>query len=259
MADFTEADLRGSRFEDVDLGGAVFRQVTFAEARFFNVYFTGAVIRGAWLEDVEIDGELKGLTVNGVEVGPLVEAELDRRHPERVTLRATDADGFREAWAVIERSWVPTVERARRLPEPLLHERVEGEWSFIETLRHLVFCTDAWLRRAVLRDPSPYHPLGLPHDEMSAIPGVPWDRTARPSLEEMLAVRADRMAGVREFMARLTDDDVNGSTEPVPEPGYPESRSYPVIRCLRAVVLEEWEHRLFAERDLAVLERNSAG
>jgi uncharacterized protein YjbI with pentapeptide repeats len=259
VADFTEADLQGSRFQGVDLRGAVFREVALDGARFANVYLTGAVIRGAWLEDVEIDGVLKGLTVNGVDVGPLVEAELDRRHPERVTLRATDADGFREAWSVIERSWVPTVERARRLPEPLLHERVDDEYSFIETLRHLVFCTDAWLRRAVLGDPSPYHPWGLPHDEMPKLPGVPWDRTARPSLEEMLAVRADRMAGVREFMARLTDEDVNGSTEPVLEPGYPESQSYPVIRCLRAVVLEEWEHRLFAERDLAVLERTAAG
>jgi hypothetical protein len=255
MADFTGTDLRGSRFVDVDLGGAVLRQVTLERARFANVDLTGAVIRGAWLKDVEIDGALEGLTVNGVDVGPLVEAELDRRYPDRVTLRATDADGFREAWAVVERSWVPTVERARRLPEHLLHERVDGEWSFIETLRHLLFCTDAWLRRALLGDPSPYHPLGLPHDEMPPIPGVPWDRDARPTLDEVLALRADRMAGVREVMARLTDDDVRGSTEPVLDPGYPESRSYPVIRCLRAVVVEEWEHRLFAERDLAVLER----
>lgn len=259
MADFTGDDLRGSRFEDVNLGGAVFRQVVLDGARFNNVYLTGAVIRGAWLEDVEIDGELKGLTVNGVEVGPLVEAELDRRYPDRAKLRATDADGFREAWAVIERSWVPTVERARRLPEAVLHERVDGEYSFIETLRHLVFATDAWVRRALLGDPSPYHPLGLPHDEMPPLPGVPWDRAARPALDEVLAVRADRMAGVREVMAGLTDEDVRGTTEPVLEPGYPESESFPVQRCLRAVVVEEWEHRLFAERDLDVLERTRPG
>lgn len=37
----------------------------------------------------------------------------------------------------------------------LLHERVEGEWSFIETLRHLVFATDAWVKRAILGEPHP--------------------------------------------------------------------------------------------------------
>jgi hypothetical protein len=42
-------------------------------------------------------------------------------------------------------------------------------------------------------------------------------------------------------------------TEPVTEPGYPESKSFPVRRCLGAIVNEEWEHRLFAERDLDVL------
>jgi hypothetical protein len=30
--------------------------------------------------------------------------------------------------------------------------------------------------------------------------------------------------------------------------------SFPVRRCLRAVLNEEWEHRLYAERDFDVLE-----
>ena len=34
----------------------------------------------------------------------------------------------------------------------------------------------------------------------------------------------------------------------------PEPESFPVRRCLGAVVNEEWEHRLYAERDLDVLE-----
>jgi hypothetical protein len=67
------------------------------------------------------------------------------------------------------------------------------------------------------------------------------------------------MAGVRTVMAGLTDERLRGNTDPVLEPGYPESESYPVLRCLRAVVNEEWEHRLFAERDLDVLEATRAG
>jgi hypothetical protein len=67
-------------------------------------------------------------------------------------------------------------------------------------------------------------------------------------------MRADRVATVRQVFADLTDERLAGTTEPVLEPGYPESESYAVMRCLRAVLNEEWEHRLYAERDLAVLE-----
>jgi hypothetical protein len=79
-----------------------------------------------------------------------VEAGLNRRYPDRVKMRPTDADGFREAWDILERMWQLTVERARGMAPELLHERVEGEWSLIETLRHLLFATDAWVKRAIL-------------------------------------------------------------------------------------------------------------
>ena len=91
-------------------------------------------------------------------------------------MRPTDPAGFREAWDVVERLWGETVERARRLDPELLHESVDGEWSFIETLRHLVFATDSWIRRAILGDPSPWDPLDLPWDEMADTPG----RAPRP-------------------------------------------------------------------------------
>jgi hypothetical protein len=245
MVEFVKRDFAGARFEQVDFSRAWFR----------NVYFTGATLRGAWLEDVDIDGELRNVRINGVDIVPLVEAELDRRYPERTKLHPTDADGFREAWAIIQRVWRPTVERAQRLPAELLHERVDDEYSFIETLRHLIFATDAWVRRAILGHPEPYSPLGLPHDEMEPDPSVPNDPGARPSLDEVLDVRADRMRTVRDLIATLTDDVVAGQTDPVPPPGYPPAGSYPVRRCLGAVVTEEWLHRLYAERDLAVLER----
>jgi len=254
MVEFSDENLSGSRFYEVDLTNSHFENVDLARSRFQNVYLTGAIIRGVWLENVDIDGEVRNVQINGVDIGPLIEAELDKRYPERAKLRPTDADGFREAWAVIEGAWPATVERARRLAPELLHERVEGEWSFIETLRHLVFATDAWVKRAMLGDPSPYDPLGLPHTEMGDVPGVPNDPDARPSLDEVLALRADRMGIVREVIAGLTDVVLAGTTEPVPPPGYPESGSYAVRRCLGAVVNEEWLHRLFAERDLAILE-----
>ncbi len=244
VLEFSGADLSGSRFEDVNLAGA----------RFANVNLMGVKIRGAWAKDVEINGYLESLRLNGVDVVPLLEAELDRRHPERLKLRPTDADGFREAWAVIEGLWPSTLERARRLPPELLHERVDDEWSFIETLRHLVFAADAWVKRTILGDPAPYHAFDLPHTEMSDQPGVPRDLAAKPSLDEMLALRADRMAVVRDVMAGLTDGSLEGVTEPVQAPGYPEAGAYPVRRCLMTVVNEEWAHRQYAERDLTAIE-----
>jgi hypothetical protein len=41
------------------------------------------VMRGVELVDVEITGEIVNVTINGVDVGPLVETELDRRRPAR--------------------------------------------------------------------------------------------------------------------------------------------------------------------------------
>ena len=88
---------------------------------------------------------------------------------------------------------------------------------------------------------------------MPDTPGVPRDRSARPSLDEVLALRADRMAVVRAVLADLTDEKLAGMTEPVMEAGYPESESFPVRRCLGAILSEEWEHRLYVERDLDAL------
>lgn len=256
--------LPGARFEEVDLTGARFRQVTLAGATIHGadasgldvreVYFSDARFRGVVLDRVDIDGLVGHVVINGVEVGPLIEAELDRRHPERVRLRPTTADGFREAWDLVEDLWADTVERARRLEEvdpALLHERVDDEWSFIDTLRHLALATECWLLKVVLGDPAPWHPLSLPCEDDDT---VPCDRSARPSLDEALAYRLDRMAAVRRHLDALTDEALAAGTEPVDAPGGPPARSYPVREALQVILNEEWSHRQFALRDLAVLE-----
>src|ERR1700685_4423115 len=113
MADFTGENLSGSRFEDVDLTGARFRGVDLTGARFHLVDLTGAMIRGTALVDVDISGDIENLRVNGVDVVPLVEAELTRRYPDRVKMRPADADGFRAAWDILTRLRPRTVNRAR--------------------------------------------------------------------------------------------------------------------------------------------------
>jgi DinB superfamily/Pentapeptide repeats (8 copies) len=254
VADFHGSDLRRSRFERADLSGTLFRSVDLSNATFRAVDLSGVTMRSVDLVNVEIYGDIDNLTINGVDIAPLVNAELDRRFPLRVKMRPTTVAGFAEAWAILERLWGETVERARRLPPDLLHESVDDEWSFIETLRHLAFATDAWVSRAILSDPSPWDALDLPWDEMPDTPGVPRDRSVRPSLDTVLELRRERMDTVLEFIKGLTDASLGADTIPIEEPGWPPPQSFPVGQCLRIVLNEEWEHRRFAERDLEALE-----
>ncbi|KQY57742.1 DinB family protein [Nocardioides sp. Root140] len=241
-------------FENQDLSGATFHNVDLSRSRLRDVDLTGTVMRGVELVDVDIDGEISDLRINGVDVVPLVEAELDRRHPNRVKMRPTDAAGFREGWDVVQRMWAGTVDRARGLDPDLLHESVDGEWSFIQTLRHLVYATDCWVNRVLLGDPRPFHPLDLPWDGATPHPEVPWDLNVRPSLDEVLAVRAERQATVRRVLDELTDEQLATETTPVDGPGWPPARAFPFAEPLRIVLNEEWQHRLYAERDLDVLQ-----
>jgi uncharacterized damage-inducible protein DinB len=257
-ADYSGADLRGARFARTDLRGADFWAADLSGARFRGVELWDVTMRGMHLGRVEIDGEIEDVTVNGVSIGPLIEAELNRRYPDRAKMRPADPAGFRAAWGILGRLWDQTTERARRLPPQRLHESVDGEWSFTETLRHLVFATDSWVRRGILGEPAPWDPLGLPWGEAPDDLEAPRDRAARPSLDEVLALRRDRMASVSQVISGLTDESLAGQTT-VDGPGWPPAGSYPVRQCLRIVLNEEWEHRLYAERDLAVLEARAAG
>ncbi|MBA2607468.1 MAG: pentapeptide repeat-containing protein [Actinobacteria bacterium] len=61
-------DLSGKDLVDLDLSGTRLRDVNLA----------GANLSGAWLYNARITGEFLGLTMNGVEVAPLIAAELKR-------------------------------------------------------------------------------------------------------------------------------------------------------------------------------------
>jgi hypothetical protein len=235
-ARFTVADLSGSRFLDCDL--------------------SNVKIIDSFLVDMDLSGYVQNLVVNGVDVTGFVNAELDRRHPERVQLRSMrTADDFRAMGDTIETLWTATVDRARRLPEPLLHERVDGEWSFTETLRHLIFIVDSWAGRTILDEESPFHPLGLPqtaYDPADAAK-LGMDVAAEPSFAEVMAAVSGRMNTLGGILAGLTDDELGRVCHRSPAPGYPEE-DRPVAECLAVVFNEECEHHRFATRDLAILE-----
>ena len=237
---------RGGRFDVADLRGA----------RFTDCDLTGVTIRDGWLVNVSISGHLSNVTVNDVDVTDYVHAELDRRHPERVQFReGRTADDVRAIWDTIERLWAEAGERAGRLPAAALAEQVDEEWSFGQTLRHLVFITDAWASRTVLDEPMPYHPLGLPQSWYPAADAAALglDLTAQPGHAEILAARADRMAVMRDVVTGLTDDGLTRLCQRSPAPGYPDEERT-VIDCIGVVLEEEIEHYRFAARDLTVLE-----
>lgn len=244
--DGTNDAFRSRRFAVADLAGA-----TFVDCDMSNVK-----IVDSWLVDVSISGYLENVRVNGVDVTAYVEAELDRLHPERVQLRAVGSiDDFRAMWDTVEKLWSDATARAERLPAPALDERVDDEWSFIETLRHLVFITDSWASRTVLDEPMPFHRLGLPQTAYSPADAAAlgMDTDADPSYAAVTAARADRMAAIRRLLDGLTNADLGRMCTRSPAPGYPEE-DRAVAECLAVVMQEECEHLRYAVRDLAVLE-----
>jgi hypothetical protein len=240
----SEPDSSRPRIDDAD----------FSNTRLHAPNFNAAKITDGWFANADVSGFIRGMRVNEVEIEPLVMAELDRRFPERVKLRAVDPRGLAEAWELIEGVWATTVLRARELPLACLSERVDGEWSFVETLRHLVFATDCWFSRMICGLERPYHPWGLagsfPHDPVTL--GV--DVSANPELDELLDVRRQRMADVKAMISTVDGPELERVCRPPSTPGHPdEERS--VLHCLHVILDEEWEHSRYANRDLDVLMR----
>src|SRR5690348_8137127 len=122
MATFTRSDdLRAAKFVDVNLRGA----------RFVGADLSGVVMRGVEVGRADIDAPWLSdgesfLRVNGVDVIPLVEAELNRRFPGRAQRRAADPDGLRAAWAMLERAWAATLERVAAMPAGTVDVSVDG-------------------------------------------------------------------------------------------------------------------------------------
>ena len=242
IARFTRSDaLAAAQFVGADLTGA----------RFIETDLTGVVMRGVEVARVDIDAPWlahgEHLLVNGVDVIPFVEAELDRRFPGRADRRAADPDGLRAAWATLERTWAVTLDRVDAMPAGTVDVSVGGEWTFTQTLRHLVLATDLWLRRAILGVEQPFHRLGLTG---GGDDGDRLDRsvfaTETPSYAEVLEARAGRVAMVRELLATVTAEELTAARANPWAPAYPETTR----SCLHVILEEEWEHYRFAVRDL---------
>jgi DinB superfamily/Pentapeptide repeats (8 copies) len=252
LAALDEEELMATFSQSDELQKAEFRGVNLSGARFVESNLSGVVMRGVDIAGSDIDApwlfeDGSVLRVNGVDVAPFVDAELNRRFPGRAERRAEDPDGLRAAWAALEHAWAATLERAAAMPAGTVDISVDGEWSFAQTLRHLVLATDTWLGRGIHELEQPYHPLGLKDggsDDMSVF------TTDTPTYAEVLEVRAGHVAMVRDFLAAVTPEDLAATRKNPHNAELPES----VRSCLHVILEEEWEHHRFAVRDLNAIE-----
>ena len=183
--------------------------------------------------------------INGVDVTAYVN-ERDPWYPLRAMLTPTTPDDMRATWAALEAESAKTIARAQALPEAKSHESVNNEFSFVETLRHLVFAMDKWFTAPVLDET--FHPMGLPNKGSLTFPWPVLDYDQRPSLAEALAARADRSTRFRDFIASVTTADI---TRPI---DVLENGKHELKQCLHTVFEEEFWHNRYALRDLVRLE-----
>jgi hypothetical protein len=232
------------RFVDQDLSAAEFRECTLDSSRFIGVV----------MQDAEIDGLVTNLVVNGVEVTAYVESELDRRYPVRVLIRSDVPAELFEGWRLLQADWAATIDRLRATPG-VEHRTVNGEWSALQTLRHLIFVHDSWFRRCVLGSTDPFTPIGLAIDAVPDREGQGLDPTADPGLDEVVTVRTEQAAELHEWLKTVTPAQL-AARAPIPEgngwPPYARGRS--TRQCLGTVLNEEWAHHGFCVRDLDLLE-----
>lgn len=226
-----------------DLTGAEFRECEFDGARFVGVV----------MQDVEIDGLISNLLVNGVEVTGYVDRELDRRYPVRLLIRSDEPVDLRNAGRKLNADWATTIARIRQTPG-VEHESVHDEWSAVQTLRHLVFVHDSWFRRCCLGSTDLFTPMGIgpsvePYREAHGL-----DLSLEPSFDEVATVRQAQAAERESWLDAVTEEQL-AAPAPVPDDDVwpPYARGRTVLQCLRTVLNEECEHHRFATRDLELI------
>ncbi len=236
------------RFDDEDLTGAEFRECDLSRARLVGVV----------MQDAEIDGLVTNLVVNGVEVMPYVEAELDRRHPVRLLIRSDEpgrpARGLAAAAGRLgdDHRARPVHARAQRASRRR-RRVVDGRDPASPCLRArlLVPTLRARAHRAVHG-----HGTGSTVRHGPGEHGL--DPSAQPSLDEVLAVRNRQASEIETWLAEVTPDQL-AQTAPVPDDDRwpPVRRGRAVRQCLGTVLNEEWAHHRFCTRDLDKLSRQA--
>jgi hypothetical protein len=241
MTTHSGKEFEGASFVKASLKGATLR--------FSDV--SGVTMRSVDVDGLDIDSHdlfFGSLFVNGVDVVPLVDAELNRQFPGRELQKSQTPEGLREGWVAVQSAWQETVEGT---PVELADAHAEDEWSLAETLRHLILATDAWLRGGILRIDQPFHELGKIFTGAAEM-GFDMSifRVDPPTFEEILTVRAERQQLVTDFLAAATPELL---AEERDNPWGGDDWHPSVGDCVRVILEEEWAHLRYIRRDLARL------
>ena len=231
--------------------GATFVRTSFRGATLRSCDVSGMTMRSVDVDRLDIDSHdlfFGSVIVNGVDVVPFVDAELNRRFPGRELQKAQTPQGLRDGWVAVKAAWETTVTNT---PRELVEAHVEDEWSLAQTLRHLVLATDAWLRGGIKGIEQPFHEIG---QIFTGAAEMGFDmsifRADAPAFDDILAVRAERQRMVTDFLTTATPELL---AEERDDPWGGGGWHPTVGDCVRVILEEEWAHLRYVQRDLALL------
>ena len=213
-------------FEYRDMAEAVFHAVNLDRATFNDVNLGAAKFRNVNMKDVSIEeANIQGLTVFGIRIDELVQAELDRRDPERARLRMADPHDPASVRAVMARLDEVRGAFCRLLrstrPDLLARRPSSSKWSAIEQVRYMIFAEDLYLNRGILENDRPWNRMGLCPAFLDGVAAYA-DVGSQPceDLVILLAAWDDVHAGTQLYLAQVTAEDLQRTvTHKVAGPG----------------------------------------
>jgi len=243
-------------FENCNMAGVVFHNVNLEGAVFDDVNLAGASIHNANLGNFTIDDAyIKGLTIFGFRVDQLIEAELDRRDPERVRLRMADCFDRECMRAVLQhlgevRSGFAAFLRGTD-PAMLVTRPDPDHWSLVEHLRHLIFAEDLYLNRWLLQNNEPWCKLGLRPAFLADNPDyVEVGSQPSENVEILLAAWEAIHSRMMAYVATVPAEELRRDTSKI------DFGQGTVGRVLQTLALHDLEHIRQAEAAVATLSQS---
>lgn len=234
----------GEEFEDRDLSESVFWGVNLQNTTFRDANVSGSTFFHTLWNNVSIDGVVDGLVINGVDVTEYVNRN-DRWYPLRTQLEPQTREELVTAWQTIDGDWAKVIAWAKTNPEKV-DVSVNGEWSLLDTFRHLLFAMDKWFSVPVMGESS-FTECALPNTGSQGREWPGLELSAAPSFDQVLALRTEHS---NRFAQHIRNLDIAGLPETVE---VPENGTVPTLMCFHVVLEEEFEHLRYMIRDLSGL------